>query len=100
MGCVWGVLTSEINVATRTVNNAITIKTKVLLTQTYVTLTDIGYPVYTFILFGFPIFRSWAYLMKVIPETYLMKVIPETYLMKVIPKTYLMKVIPETRRPL
>jgi hypothetical protein len=48
----------EINVATRTVNNAITIKTKVLLTQTYVTLTDIGYPVYTFILFGFPIIRS------------------------------------------
>ena len=47
MGCVWGVLTSEINVATRTVNNAITIKTKVLLTQTYVTLTDIGCPVYT-----------------------------------------------------
>jgi hypothetical protein len=33
------------------------------------------------------IFRFWAYLMKVIPETYLMKVIPETYLMKVIPET-------------
>jgi hypothetical protein len=47
MGCVWGVLTSEINVATRTVNNAITIKTKVLLTQAYVILTDFGYPVYT-----------------------------------------------------
>jgi len=79
-------------------------------------------------LFGFPAFRLWAYLMKVIPETfgfpafrlwaYLMKVIPETfgfpacrpwaYLMKVIPETfgfpafrlwaYLMKVIPETYR--
>ena len=44
---VRGVHTSEINVATRTVNNAITIKTKVLLTQTYVILTYFGYPVYT-----------------------------------------------------
>ena len=47
MGFVRGVHTSEINVATRTVNNAITIKTKVLLTQAYVILTDFGYPVYT-----------------------------------------------------
>ena len=46
MGFVRGVHTSEINVATRTVNNAITIKTKVLLTQRYVILTDFGYPVY------------------------------------------------------
>jgi hypothetical protein len=48
MGFVRGVHTSEINVATRTVNNAITIKAKVLLTQAYVILTDFGYPVYTF----------------------------------------------------
>jgi hypothetical protein len=40
-------------------------------------LADFGYPVYTlwlycsqnFKLFGFLIFRFWAYLMKVIPET-------------------------------
>ena len=47
MGFVRGVHTSEINVVTRTVNNAIIIKTKVLLTQAYVILTDFGYPVYT-----------------------------------------------------
>ena len=47
MGFVRGVHTSEIDVATRTVNNTITIKTKVLLTEAYVILTDFGYPVYT-----------------------------------------------------
>ena len=51
-----------------------------------------------FKLFGFPIHRFWAYLMKVITEMYLMEVITEMYLMKVIPETYLMKVIPKTCR--
>ena len=39
-----------------------------------------GIALKTFKLFGFPIFRFWAYLMKVIPA-YLMKVIP-AYLIK------------------
>jgi hypothetical protein len=37
-----------------------------------VTIADYGYPVIAkknFKLFGFPIFRFWAYLMEVIPET-------------------------------
>ena len=56
------------------------------------TIADLGYYVLWLYcsqdcnLFGFPICRSWAYLMKVIPETYLMKVITETFLMKVIPE--------------
>ena len=40
-----------------------------------------------FKLFGFPIFRLWAYLMMAIPEMYLMMAIPETYLMMAIPET-------------
>ena len=42
-------------------NNVIINKTKVLLSQAYLTLADL--------LFGFPIFRFWPYLLKVIPET-------------------------------
>jgi hypothetical protein len=52
-------------------------KPKIILSQVYVTLADCGYPVYAlwfywfqnFKLFAFPIFRFWAYLVKVIPET-------------------------------
>jgi hypothetical protein len=56
-------------------NNVFIIQTKVPLPQVSVTLADIGYPVYplwfycskNLILFDFPMFRFWAYLMKVIP---------------------------------
>ena len=46
-------------------------KFKDLLPQAYVTLADIGYPVILllpriFELFSCPIFRRWAYLMKII----------------------------------
>ena len=52
-------------------------KTKVLLPPAYVTIADFGYPVQAlwlycspkFNLFCFPIFRFWAYPMKVIPKT-------------------------------
>jgi hypothetical protein len=55
-------------------NNVIINRTKVFLPQAYLTLDDFGYPVYAlwfygvhnFKLFGFSIFRFWAYLMKVI----------------------------------
>jgi hypothetical protein len=59
-------------------NNVIIIKTKVLLPQAWVTLakcvrSSLGPLVYLLrnflILFGFPDFRLWEYLMKVIPET-------------------------------
>jgi hypothetical protein len=58
-------------------NNVIINKTKILHHQAEVTLTAFGYPVLVrwfhcsqnFKLFGFPIFRFWAYLMQVIPET-------------------------------
>ena len=58
-------------------NNVVIDKTKVLLPHVSVTLADSGYPVQALWfyssqhpkLFGFPICRFWAYLMKVIPET-------------------------------
>ena len=58
-------------------NNVIINKTKILHHQAEVTLAAFGYPVLVrwfhcsqnFKLFGFPIFRFWAYLMQVIPET-------------------------------
>ena len=56
--------------------DAFILKTKVLLSQVYVTLADVGFSfnplIYLlpkiFKLFSFPIFLLWAYLRKVIPE--------------------------------
>jgi hypothetical protein len=50
-------------------------KTKAPLPRAYMTLAEFGYPVYAisfywsqnFKLFGFPNFRYWVYLMKVVP---------------------------------
>ena len=51
-------------------------KTKIILPQVYVTLADFGYPIKDlscfqifFKSFGFPVFRHWAYLVKVFRET-------------------------------